>query len=355
MIDYFVGELKAEEKSRKAQEKVAAKSEKELEKARHDEEKRLKNEAQRKVKLEEQEEQEKHSNAPMTVLEPRPATSSTHRDERPVPLTSLPSYHAEVEAIGDVDSSDDGFNREQHINDDEANQTRRVATAPAGTTMNNVGSPPPKSTAKSVNRTAKEISFSAPTSPTDHSGSSKENSGSHSLKRFFSRLKRRSRIGGSKERNDLNESSSHSNRSSFIGGAALRSQSSLVVAREHPQQPQHRPSTSYPGTIGRSTPMATGAVRRSPSVSSLESGDAAHASSSRAGFASSWGSTMARGRQRSAATGVSSLSTGEDDADDEFVDAPEMDSLAPPPRVGSALAKRSMESPQRDSRFKERF
>lgn len=351
------GKLKAEEKARKAQEKAAAKTDKEAEKARRDEEKRIKQDEKRKSKAEENhDEHDDHASAPMTVLEPRPATSSTHRDERPMPLTQISSYHAEVEAIGDVDSSDEAYENENAVDSaEESNKTRRVATAPAGTTINTGSAAPTYSSNQpidiSTNKTAKEISFSAPTSPVDPSSSSKEGGGSRGLKSFFSRLKRRSRISGSKERDEKEESGSRSNRSSFIGGAALRSQTSLVAEREQQQQ---RPSTSSPGMTDRAAPMATGAaMRSSPSISSLESGEVAR-TASRGGFASSWSS---RGRQRSAATGVSSMSNG-DDADDEFVDAPEADggeALAPPPRVGSALAKRSTESPQRDSRFMERF
>ncbi|KAH7062368.1 hypothetical protein B0J12DRAFT_615910, partial [Macrophomina phaseolina] len=234
---------------------------------------------------------------------------------------------------------------------DESNQTRRVVTAPAATSIGTSDAAHGQScnqfSSNGRKKSVKDMSFSAPTSPIDSSTSSKEGSGSRGLKSFFSRLKRRSHIGRSKEGRDSDEASPHSNRSSFIGGAALRSQASLATPREQLEQ---RPSTSSPSAI-RTTPMSVETGRRSsPSISSLESSEVAR-TTSRGGFASSWSS---RGRQRSAATGVSSVSN-EDDADDEFVDARETDgdALQPPPRVGSAMAKRSTESPQRDSRFME--
>ncbi|KAL1643468.1 Eisosome assembly protein [Diplodia intermedia] len=323
------GEFKAEEKNRKAHEKAATKAEKEMEKARRDEERRLKQEGKRKSKAEE-EDHEDHSDAPMTVLEPRPATASTHRDERPAPLAAVPSYQAEVEAIGDVASSDDEDAGHRHTFDPEeaSHQTRRVATAPATT----FDAPDPDG---ANDRSAKDASFSAPTSPVDHSASSKEG-GSRGIKSLFSRLKRRSHLGRSKEKAEQDD---HSNRSSFIGGAALRSQSSLAAPRARPQQ-QRSVSASVTPTI--TTPPAH---RSSPSISSLESGEVARTSSG-GGFTGSWSS---RGRQRSAATGVSSVSNGDED-EDQFVDAGE--GLEPPPRL---TTKRSTESPQRDSRFMERF
>ncbi|OJD32795.1 eisosome protein 1 protein [Diplodia corticola] len=331
-------EFKAEEKSRKSHEKAAVKAEKEIEKARRDEEKRLKHDQKHKPKAEE-EEHEDHFDAPMTVLEPRPATASTHKDERPAPLATMPSYQAEVEAIGDVASSDEEDTGPRNTIDPEetSHQTRRVATAP---TPSAKASDPGSENARS----AKDVSFSAPSSPIDHSASSREG-GSRGLKSLFSRLKRRSHLGRSKEKPEKDESGSHSIGGGFIGGAALRSQSSLAAPRPQLQQRSHSTNSPVPDRV---TPMVMipPARRFSPSISSLESGEIARTSSG-GDLGSSWSS---RGRQRSAATGVSSVSNGDDEDEDQFVDAGE--ALEPPPRL---TTKRSTESPQRDSRFMERF
>ncbi|EKG14656.1 hypothetical protein MPH_08129 [Macrophomina phaseolina MS6] len=179
-------EMKAEEKARKSKEKAAAKAGKEMEKARRDEEKRIKQDQKRKSKLED-EEHEDHSNATMTVLEPRPATSSTHRDGRLNQLIQVPSYHAEVEAIGTVDSSDESNEYEGAIDPtDESNQTRRVVTAPAATSIDTSDAAHGQScnqfSSNGRKKSVKDRSFSAPTSPIDPSTSSKEGISGHSAR-----------------------------------------------------------------------------------------------------------------------------------------------------------------------------
>ncbi|KAK8186136.1 hypothetical protein BC567DRAFT_259423 [Phyllosticta citribraziliensis] len=106
-------EEKAIEKTRRADEKALAKNKKEADKALRKEERRIRKGANRKSKEIPRDpqgpEQSGLVEASKPATEPRPTTSGSGtergRTTRPAPVT-VPSYHSQVDAIGDVSSSE---------------------------------------------------------------------------------------------------------------------------------------------------------------------------------------------------------------------------------------------------------